>query len=433
MKITSLFSQSFRSIWGNKIRSGLTILGIVIGIAAVIALVGLGKGLQTNIVASIGVLGTTRITIQSQNPERQTAQRQGGRFGGGGGGGFNFGVTSAESLTESDYQIIKDNSAIRMASPESSVQADVTLTADAEEATAFQIFGIDTRYFDIQKYEIISGAFLSSDQVKNSESIAILGEQAAKELFPDGGSPIGEKIFIKDKEFKIVGVIKGPENASRFNNPADNIYTGYKTLLTLLEKEKISSIVAEAKNDDLVDTAATEIEKSILSAHKITDENKADIAVSTSKDLLETVSSVVGSFTITLAGIAAISLLVGGIGIMNIMLVTVTERTREIGLRRAVGAKTRHILLQFLTESILLTLIGGGLGLLLGIFFSQFSGSILNFLPNRGAGGAEIQSVVEVQTMFLAVGISAAIGIIFGMFPAIKAARLDPVEALRYE
>lgn len=432
MKITSLFSQSLHSIWGNKIRSGLTILGIVIGVAAVIALVGLGKGLQENVVTRIGGLGTTRITVQSQNPERQTAERQQGQFGGR--GGFVFQNGNTESLTESDLQNIKQLSSIQVASPETQTQADVTLTADAEEATAYRVFGVDAEYFTIQEYEVSLGTFFSGNQISSSENVAVLGEQAANELFPDNQNPIGQKIFIKDSEFSVIGVIKEPENASPFNNPAENIYIGYKAWLTLMEQEKFTTIVADAGSEDVVDSTVSEIKTTLLSSHGITDENKADFAINTSKDLLDTISSVTSSFTITLTGIAAISLLVGGIGIMNIMLVTVTERTREIGLRRAVGAKTRHILAQFLTESVLLTLIGGSLGLLLGILFGQQAGSILNFTPGgRGMGGAEIQAVVDLQTLFLAVGISVAIGIIFGMFPAIKAAKLDPVEALRYE
>ena len=431
MKITSLFSQSLRSIWSNKIRSGLTILGIVIGIAAVISLVGLGKGLQTSVIDRIGGLGTTQITIRSQNPERQTADRENRPFGGR--GGFNFGNTATESLTDSDYEIIRKNQSINLSSPEMTSQVDITLTQDADEAVAYQLYGVDIEYFSVREYELASGDFLISNQVINEKKVAILGQQAASDLFPDNEDPLGKKIFVSGEEFIVIGVLQEPDNASPFNNPAENIYTGYSAWLSLMDKEKFTTIVADVKSEELVDSTVEEINASLLSAHGIEDETKADFAISKSADLLDTISSVTSSFTLTLTGIAAISLLVGGIGIMNIMLVTVTERTREIGLRRAVGAKTRHILIQFLTESILLTLIGGTLGLLLGLFFSQFAGNILSFGPGRGAGGTEIQAVVEIQTLFLAVGISVVIGLVFGMFPAIKAARLDPVEALRYE
>ena len=429
MKITSLFSQSLRSIWSNKIRSGLTILGIVIGIAAVIALVGLGKGLQASVVDRIGGLGTTQITIRSQNPERQTAERENRPFGGR--GGFNFSNTATESLTKTDYEIIRENQSINLSSPEMTSQVDITLTEDAEEAVAYQLYGVGIEYFKIQEYELASGTFLTSDQVKDEKKVVILGQQSAIELFPVNEDSLNKKIFISGEEFIVIGVLKEPSNASPFNNPAENIYTVYSTWLNLRDQEEFTTIVADVKSEELVDSTVEEINASLLSAHGIEDETEADFAISKSADLLDTISSVTSSFTLTLTGIAAISLLVGGIGIMNIMLVTVTERTREIGLRRAVGAKTRHILIQFLTESILLTLIGGSLGLLLGLFFSQFAGNILSFGPGRG--GNEIQAVVDIQTIFLAVGISIAIGIIFGMFPAIKASKLDPVEALRYE
>lgn len=429
MKITSLFSQSFRSIFNNKIRSGLTVLGIVIGIAAVITLVGLGKGLQDNVTTRIGGLGSTRITIRSQDPERQTAQRQQGP--GGGGGGFNFQQSgNTTTLMQEDYEKIKTISGISLASPELSTQSEITLTADATEATAYQTYGVDSSYFQIQKYEVTSGSLFTTNQINSSESVVILGEQAAKEIFTDSTDPVGQKIYIKDKEFTVVATLKEPEDASPFNNPANNIFLGYKSWLALNEKTKFSTLIAETKNEELVDASAAEIKSSLLSSHNQT-EDKADFAISTSKDLLNTISGVASSFTTTLAGIAAISLLVGGIGIMNIMLVTVTERTREIGLRRAVGAKTRHILLQFLTEALMLTLLGGILGLSIGVMFGQNAGNLLQFGP--GNAGADTKVVIDLQTALLAVGISTAIGIIFGMFPAVKAARLDPIEALHYE
>ncbi len=212
MKITSLFSQSFRSIFSNKIRSGLTVLGIVIGIAAVITLVGLGTGLQENVTSRIGGLGSTRITIRSQDPDRQTAQRQQGP----GGGGFNFQQSgNTTTLTQEDYEKIKTISGISLASPELSAQSEITLTADATEATAYQTYGVDSSYFQIQKYEVTSGSLFTNSQINNSESVVILGEQAAKEIFTDGTNPMGQKIYIKDKEFTIIATLKEPENASQ--------------------------------------------------------------------------------------------------------------------------------------------------------------------------------------------------------------------------
>lgn len=435
MKIGALISQSFQSILHNKVRSGLTILGIVIGIGSVIALVGLGKGLQANVATSLGGLGTTRITLQSQNPERETAQRQQTRPGGGR-GGFTFGGGGGtETLTEADYEKVRTVSNITAVSPEARTQVDVTKSADAAEATAFSLVGVSADYFGMQKYSISHGETLSETQISDSQHVVAIGEQVATDLFGED-DPIGKTIYLKDTEFTVTGVLAAPENASPFNNPADNLYTGYKTWLAVTQKTAFSSLIAEATSEETVEAAADSAKKVVLELHGITDETKANVGVSTSKDLLDTVGSVASSFTAVLAGIAAISLLVGGIGIMNIMLVTVTERTREIGLRRAVGAKKYHIMLQFLVESVLLTLIGGGLGLLLGIVLSTYAGALISGLPGRGFGGpnaSQIQGIVDMGTVLLAVGVSAGIGIVFGLFPALKAANLDPVEALRYE
>lgn len=437
MKITTLVSQSFNSIWSNKGRSSLTILGIVIGIAAVISLVALGNGLQSNVTNQLSNLNAKRITIRSQDPERQTAQRQRntqGRSGAEIRGGFSFGAGNTETLTNADYQSVLAVTNISAASPEMSTQADVAKTADADTATAYNLTGVDVSYLSLQELSMESGSFLTSDQVKNSKSVVVLGQTVAEELFSES-DPIGQKLYVKEKGFTVIGVLKTAEEASPFNNPADGIFTGYKTWLTVNSKEKFSTIIADATSEETVSTAAETAKAVILAGHSITDETKADVATSTSQDLLSTISDVTGSFTTTLAGIAAISLLVGGIGIMNIMLVTVTERTREIGLRRAIGAKTKHILLQFLTESLLLTLLGGVIGLGLGMVFSKYAGQIINFGPGvRGPGAtATVQAIVDLKTVIMAVGISAAIGIIFGLFPAIKAAKLNPVEALRYE
>ena len=443
MKITALIKQSLKSISSNKVRSSLTILGIVIGIAAVISLVGLGKGLQSNVQNSISSLGTTDITIQSQDPERQTSQREpgggGGMPGGGGGmrGGFNFGGGNTASITIDEYVFIKNHDDITLASPSESTQVAVTKSEDSDMASQYQLYGVDTDYFELNDLEITDGAMLTQAQIDNGDKVVLIGKDAAEELFTDE-SAVGKTILFDETEYTIVGVVGqkesedeqsgqpggmrgGPGGVGRVTS---SFVTGYKTWLTQTDGEKLSSVSARAKNEDVVEEVASAIETKLF-----------DVAVTTSEDLLSTVSSVATSFTSTLTGIAAISLLVGGIGIMNIMLVTVTERTREIGLRRALGAKSQHIVYQFLLEALLLTLIGGLVGVGIGIAFGSNVTSLIStgFGGRMGAGGQSTQVVIDLSTILLAVGISMGIGILFGLFPALKAAKLDPVEALRYE
>lgn len=483
MKFGSTVAQSFRSIFGNPVRSGLTVLGIVIGIAAVIAMVGLGKGLQQSVAGSLSSLNAKQITVNSQDPTRPVSERSGG-FGGGAGGGdgggppaaaaggggaggasaapsasassstgasgqgssgnsgagggrFNFAATTP-TVTAADVAAIAALPGVAAVSPNASKQLDVTTTANATTAAGYDVFGVGSSYAQIRNLTMASGTWLTQEQVSSAAAVAVLGSQAASTLFPNGDA-VGKQVYIANTPTTVVGVLAatastaGPGPDPR-NNPDQNVYTGYLYWSKLTGTTTYSGALVDATSEDQVASVATAITTTLNANHRIAAGANSDTRVTTAADILAARTRITGSFTTALTGIAAVSLLVGGIGIMNIMLVTVTERTREIGLRRAVGAKGRNILAQFLSESVILTLIGGVLGLGLGWLLGRAAGSLLTGVPGTGGPrGQTVQAVMDPQVALLAVGVAVAVGIIFGLFPAIRAARLDPAGALRYE
>jgi putative ABC transport system permease protein len=421
MKLYILAKQSMRAIFANKGRSLLTVLGIVIGIGSVIALVSLGNGVKNYITGQINTLGPNTLTVSPGNDIAQASSSSssssksgvgGGGFGGGGGGALG----AASTLTEADLTALTN----KKKNPDvDQVSGNVNGTAISGD-NRFQVIGTTENLFQIRDRSIGTGVIFSNSDVTNKAKVADIGYDLANTLF-GSKNPIGQTITIGTSSYKIIGVFQQAKETS-ISNPNNTAYIPYTSAFDDLGTNKFNSFSITAINSNQVNQAQTEIQNTLLKNHNIKDAKLADFSVSTAADLLSTISTITSTLTSLLSGIAAISLLVGGIGIMNIMLVSVTERTREIGLRKAVGAKTSDILTQFLIEAIFLTLSGGIIGIALGYGLGALAGHFIGFPP-----------VVTSSAILLAVGISALIGIIFGLYPALKAARLNPIDALRYE
>lgn len=391
----------------NKLRTGLATLGIVIGIGSVIALISLGQASSQAIQSRIQSLGSNLLTVQP------SGQRNGGIQGAAGGG---------TTLTLADAQAIKTSSQITTVanvSPEYQGRSQVT-TGNANTNT--QIIGVTPAYAEIRKTTMAQGNFITQNQVDSISKVAVLGPTVVADLFGEGANPIGQSIRINGQTLTVIGVTTS-KGGTGFQNQDDIIWVPLTTAQKqLFGAENLSSIAVEAKSADVMVDAQNQVGYLLLARHKISDPEDKDFSIFNQQDLLNTISATTGTFTTLLAGVAAISLLVGGIGIMNIMLVTVTERTREIGLRKALGAKKQTIVTQFLIESIILTFVGGIIGVGVGILASY----LISYFTSA-------PFVVSLNSIGLAFAVSAGIGILFGWYPARRAANLQPIEALRYE
>ncbi|MEP7103303.1 MAG: ABC transporter permease [Candidatus Dojkabacteria bacterium] len=420
MKLYSILKQSFRSILSNKGRSFLTVLGVIIGIGSVIGLIALGNGVQASITDQISGLGSTNITVMSGSSlasrvsENGVSQRQQTGTPG-------AGLSTPQTLTKEDLQSLDQVSTDLVKNISGTVSSNAIFKLDAIEER-FNVAGVSPRYFQINDLPLSGGKYLDLDDIDRNDNVIILGDSIAHEFF-DSTDIIDKTITVQNTEFTIIGVLaKKEESNFSFNNPNSEAFIPDFTALSLFKTNYYNSFTVQAVTSDTVEQAKSQIEDIILKNHNIEDKSLADFSLTTAGELLSTVSQITGVLTSLLAGIAAISLLVGGIGIMNIMLVSVTERTREIGLRKAVGAQTTDILIQFLIEAVILTLLGGIFGILLGYAISIGASRLLDF-----------SGVVTMDAILLAVGVSSLIGIIFGIYPAAKAARLNPIDALRYE
>ncbi|HVU75801.1 MAG TPA: ABC transporter permease [Candidatus Paceibacterota bacterium] len=407
--------ETYTALSANKTRSGLTVLGIVIGISSVIALVSIGQGATASIQSSIQSLGSNLLIITPG------AQRTAGGFG------VSAGRGGARTLTQDDADAIASQVA-NVGSVASEVSGRYQITAKGTN-TNTTVDGVSNSYFAIRNVAISDGTFFSDAQGSTLAKVAVLGPTTAGDLFgyqDDGVTPVsdvvGKTIRIKGIEFKVIGmtVAKG---GSGFSNADDIVYVPTQTVERFLSgNQYLTTIDVQATDSQSMTQAQSDITDLLLQRHKISDPTAADFSILNQADILASAASITGTLTLLLGAIAGISLLVGGIGIMNMMLTTVTERTREIGLRKAIGAKRADISRQFLVEALALTLIGGIVGILLGIGISL----------GVNATGL-VTTSVSLSAIALAFGVSAAIGVIFGWYPARRAASLNPIDALRYE
>lgn len=407
MSINDIFQETFSAITVNKARSGLTILGIVIGIGSVIAMVSIGQGTQSSIEASIQSIGSNLVMVMPGFQRGVGTQVSSGRG-------------SAQTLTQADADAIqKEITLAKVVAPEVSRRYQVTAKG---ENTNTQVVGTVAAYPEVRNVQIDTGVFISDQNVLNLSKVAVLGPTTRDDLFGASTDPVGQTIRINRIDFKVIGVTKS-KGGTGFGNQDDVIYVPISTVQRFLAGDTyVTTISVEAANQNDMATIQQQISDLLLQRHNISNPQLADFQILNQEDIVQTASTVTNTFTILLASIAGISLIVGGIGIMNMMLTTVTERTREIGLRKAIGAKKKDVSLQFLTEAVMLTFLGGVLGVILGwiisLGVSQFAG---------------ITTKVSLSAVILAFGVSAAIGIIFGYYPARRAASLNPIEALRYE
>jgi putative ABC transport system permease protein len=417
MKLVEALALAISGLSANRLRSALTMLGILIGVSAVILLVAVGNGTSVQIQSQIQSLGSNIIYVSPSNAR--------------GAGGVSQGFGSGQTLSQADVDALNDKSQ----APDIVTAIPVTQVAGImvyqNQNWFAQTSGSTADFPQVRNYEVAAGAMFTDADVRNSAKVVVLGQTVVDNLF--GGDPnaaVGQSIKISRQSFRVVGVFaaKGAGGLGNQDNVAVIPINTAWAYLSGGRGKNINQIIVQASSSDSVQTAQSETTQVLLNRHNIGDPSLADFTTQSQQDILNTFSQITNILTLVLGAIAAISLVVGGIGIMNIMLVTVTERTREIGIRKAIGARRSDILLQFLIESMFLSGFGGILGIAVGAGLSAYLATI----------AARISSsfpppVVSVPSVLLAFGVSVGIGLFFGIYPANRAAALNPIEALRYE
>ena len=424
MNLNESFRVAIRSMRANSLRTSLTMLGMMIGVAAVITLMSIGQGAQAAVTAQFNTLGTNLVFVTPGTTSQGGVRQQAG---------------STNTLTADDATAIADPSndpSVLEASPEISTFGQIIYQG---QNTNGRVYGVTPGYSTVHNYQVSDGVWFSDSDVQSSATNVVFGAAVAQTLF-GGVDPVGQTIYISSGPgqhptrvlFTVigVGVLKG---GSGFDNPDTAVYAPLTTVQTKLFNplaraggNAVNDITVKAVDANHVTTLEQEITTLLLQRHNISDPTQADFSVTSQQDQMQARQQVTQVLTLFLAAVAGISLIVGGIGIMNIMIVSVTERTREIGIRKAVGARRRDILAQFLTESLLVSVLGG----LSGIAGGLIAARVVNGMQLNGQA---LQTLVTIQSILLAAGVSCAIGLFFGLYPATRAARLQPVEALHYE
>ena len=408
MNIGQAVLEAFESLSANKLRAGLTILGIVIGVGAVIAMVSIGRGAQATITESINGIGTNLVFV----------------FRGG-----------SEDVRNPKPITLEDAAAIADPFQAPSVQAVAPVIQDngkvtfGRESTTTTITGVTPEYASVRKYKLTEGEFIDQEHMLGRASVVLLGSEVADKLFGRRDGLVGQTVRIEGQPFRVIGVLES-KGGSGFSNADNQVMVPFSTaqerLIVRKASDQVDLLLAEATSPKDVPAASDEIAQILRTRHR-TAIGADDFTILTQEDFLSTASTITNVLTIFLGGVAAISLLVGGIGIMNIMLVSVTERTREIGLRKAVGAHKADIMVQFLAESAVLSLVGGVIGIILGYSIAIIVSQIAK------ANNAAITPSIGIDIILIATLFSTAVGLFFGLYPANRAANLEPVEALRYE
>ena len=403
-----MYKESFLMAWAsliaNKMRSILTMLGIIIGVAAVIALVSIGNGVKQDIQNSISSLGSNLLMVMPGAPRTPGVRPSAG---------------SMKSLKVSDYEAISKLDGVRAASPMTN-GSYVVIYQNKNWTTS--VSGVSYNYLDVNNWSMKSGRFLSEKNVQNRERVAVVGKTVVKNLFGDE-DPVGAEIRVKNIPFRIIGVLNSKGSGAMGNDQDDMVIIPYTTAMERVEGvDYLRMIYVVGKDENGIDRLQSDIENLLRVRHGIKDTNLDDFNIQNMNSIMETMEETTGTLTLFLGAVAAISLGVGGIGIMNIMLVSVTERTREIGVRKALGATYSVIVTQFLIEAVVISLMGGIIGIVLGIGSSKLIGM---------ASG--MSTVISIPTIVMSFAFSMAIGLIFGIYPARKAAKLNPIDALHYE